>query len=166
MGGKGSGRKVGPCGTPAKYQWHWKRGESCELCKQAAAADRKRRDTQKRALRPKKVRIPKGSAFERNKELVRAEKLKRGQCADCGVVINERTIVFIDFDHRDPAQKAFTISREGKWAAMSDLINEMAKCDAVCRNCHALRTHDNRHFAFRKVPTFAPTLFDCDGLHG
>lgn len=172
MGGKGSGRKVGPCGTAGKYQWHWKRGESCELCKQAAAAYAREKYAKKRKKLGKPVGTiksgpkPTGTKKGRNKELVRAEKLRRGQCADCGIVINERTIVFIDFDHRDPTDKSFTISYEMHKVHASDLIAEMAKCDAVCRNCHALRTHDQKHHLFRRVTVSAPTLFDCDGLHG
>lgn len=65
---------------------------------------------------------------------------------DCGMEINERTVICIDFDHRDPNDKAFTISYEMDKATEEALIAEIAKCDAVCRNCHAYRTHDNKHY--------------------
>ena len=155
MGGKGSGRKVGPCGTASKYQWHWKRGEQCELCKAAYAA-------YYRGRYKRKTPIQRGpTKYHSNVELVRAEKLRRGACMDCGLVIDERTIVCIDFDHRDPNDKAFTISYEMRDAHASDLIAEMAKCDAVCRNCHALRTHDRQDHKHRKTArATVPTLFD------
>lgn len=158
MGGKGSGRKVGPCGTPGKYQWHWKRGEHCELCKAAAAAYARER-YRKKPKKPPKQRGPKKA--QKNRELVRAEKFRRGACMDCGLVIDARTIVCIDFDHRDPHEKAFTISYEMANAHPSDLIAEMAKCDAVCRNCHALRTHDRQDHKHRNtLRATVPTLFD------
>ena len=154
MGGKGSGRKPSPCGTPAKYQWHWKRGEHCELCK-AAAAFYKRARYEKKAIQRGPTKV------QSNRELVRCEKLRRGACMDCGLVIDERTIVCIDFDHRNPHDKAFTISQEMSTAHPSDLIAEMAKCDAVCRNCHALRTHDRQDHKHRNTArATVPTLFD------
>lgn len=77
------------------------------------------------------------------------------------MIIDERTIVCIDFDHRDPHDKAFTISYEMGRVNDSDIIAEMAKCDAVCRNCHALRTHDNKHYLVRRTPAaILPSLFD------
>jgi hypothetical protein len=97
----------------------------------------------------------------RNRETVREEKLRRGACMDCGLIINERTIVCIDFDHRDPQLKSFQISDMMGRVKCSVLIEEMAKCDAVCRNCHALRTHDQQHhLVTRSIICAPPTLFD------
>ena len=159
MGGKGSGRKVGPCGTYSKHKWHWKRGEKCEQCRLAFNAHMKEYQRARRKKKPKKQRGP--TKLQSNRELVRAEKLRRGACMDCGLIIDERTIVCIDFDHRDPNDKAFTISYEMANAHASDLTAEMAKCDAVCRNCHALRTHDRQDHKHRNtVRATVPTLFD------
>jgi hypothetical protein len=48
----------------------------------------------------------------------------------------------MDFDHRDPSKKLFTIAG-GHALLMSraKLIAEVEKCDVVCANCHALRTY-------------------------
>ena len=149
MGGKGSGRVavVPSCGTTAGYRRHWKRKENCPACK-AAWADylrsRRKPKTQRRTASP--VLTP----LQKHREIVRNEKLRRGCCMDCGLVINERTIVCIDFDHRDPALKSFTISQQMGRGHCSDIIEEMAKCDAVCRNCHAIRTHESKHYLFRR----------------
>jgi hypothetical protein len=97
----------------------------------------------------------------RNRETVREEKLRRGACMDCGLIINERTIVCIDFDHRDPQQKSFQISDMIGRVKCSVFIEEMAKCDAVCRNCHALRTHDKQHHLVSRTTVMnSLTLFD------
>lgn len=87
-------------------------------------------------------------------------KLQRGSCCDCGLIINAETICCIDFDHRDPQDKSFTIAY--KMGAVPDnlLIAEIAKCDAVCRNCHAIRTHKAKHWAFRKSTTNEINLFN------
>jgi hypothetical protein len=47
----------------------------------------------------------------------------------------------MDFDHRDPADKAFRVT-EGRATLMSRarLLAEVGKCDIVCANCHRIRT--------------------------
>lgn len=155
MGGKGSGRKPAPCGTHAGYLRHRKFKEDCSVCK-AAHADYKRS-----IYKAKPPRIKGLTPLQKHRELVRNEKLRRGSCLDCGLIIDERTIVCIDFDHRDPAEKSFTISYMMGRVHISDMIEEMAKCDAVCRNCHALRTHAGQHHLYRREPcTLQATLFD------
>jgi hypothetical protein len=60
--------------------------------------------------------------------------LSRRSCADCG----EFDPRVLEFDHlRD---KKFDITRglrQRPWAA---LLDEIAKCDVVCANCHRRRT--------------------------
>jgi hypothetical protein len=158
MGGKGSGRVavVPSCGTTAGYRRHQRNNEeSCSQCKAAW------NDYYRSRYKPKPPRIKNLTLVEKHRELIRNEKLRRGACMDCGLVIDERTIVCIDFDHRDPAAKSFTISYMMGKAHISDMIEEMAKCDAVCRNCHALRTHAGQHHLYRREPcTTKATLFD------
>jgi hypothetical protein len=152
---KKKGRPLAPCGTDGAYQRHWKAGESCAVCTKAHA-DRKRARYVAKLKPPKMLPLA-----VRNRETVREEKLRRGACMDCGLVINERTIVCIDFDHRDPQLKSFQISDMIGRVKCSVLIEEMAKCDAVCRNCHALRTHDQQHhLVTRSIIGASPTLFD------
>ena len=66
-------------------------------------------------------------------------KIARGDCMDCGYEMSERTARAFDWDHRDPHTKSFELSNPPKGATMTELLDEMAKCDVVCRNCHALR---------------------------
>ena len=155
MGGKGSGRPLAPCGTVAAYQRHRKLGEDCSQCKEASRLNAKNN------YKPKVRKPALLTQLQRNKETVRNEKLRRGSCVDCGLVIDQRTIVCIDFDHRDPQQKSFTISYVMGRVDCSMLIEEMSKCDAVCRNCHALRTHKDKHWLVcRDNKELSPSLFD------
>ena len=63
--------------------------------------------------------------------------LKGRPCADCG---REYPSYVMQFDHRDPATKAFNIgSAESK--TLEALQHEADKCDVVCANCHAARTY-------------------------
>jgi formate-dependent nitrite reductase cytochrome c552 subunit len=65
--------------------------------------------------------------------------LRRVPCTDCG----QRYEPFqMDFDHRDPSTKLFTLMT-GRAMLMSTakLLAEVAKCDIVCANCHRDRTY-------------------------
>jgi hypothetical protein len=89
--------------------------------------------------------------------------LKRGlACLDCG---GSFPPVCIDFDHRDPDDKLFTISSMVLTLGLSPrVLAEIAKCDPVCANCHRLRTERQRqaglirHGRPRIVPP--PTIVD------
>jgi hypothetical protein len=62
-------------------------------------------------------------------------------CSDCG----ETDPVVLEFDHL--GDKAFNIAkglRDRSWKA---LIDEIAKCDIVCANCHRRRTAIRGGFA-------------------
>lgn len=59
-------------------------------------------------------------------------------CADCGC----SNWLLLQFDHRDPKSKEFSISAicNNYVGGLTSLIKEIAKCDVVCANCHVLRT--------------------------
>ena len=61
-------------------------------------------------------------------------------CADCGGRFPKPCM---DFDHRDPAQKSFTVSG-GMPRGLASVLREIAKCDVICANCHRLRTETQR----------------------
>jgi hypothetical protein len=50
----------------------------------------------------------------------------------------------MDFDHRDPATKRSAVTRMIGRAGTSRILEEVAKCDIVCANCHRLRTFRRR----------------------
>jgi hypothetical protein len=62
-------------------------------------------------------------------------------CVDCGVV---HPYFVCDFDHRLGREKSFEIASKGALLAtterMTEVYAEIAKCDYVCKNCHAVRT--------------------------
>jgi hypothetical protein len=66
-------------------------------------------------------------------------------CVDCGQRFAPHAM---DFDHRDPREKSFTICSSRASLKNRDLIlAEVAKCDVVCVNCHRLRSR-TRHRAW------------------
>lgn len=63
---------------------------------------------------------------------------KDAPCKDCG---NKYPYYVMDLDHRDPSTKCATPSDLLATAWTLDRVSaEIAKCDAVCANCHRERT--------------------------
>lgn len=71
------------------------------------------------------------------KRMLILNKLKSNPCSDCGIIYQPCQM---DFDHKDPKTKYFTIGAVLR-RKMSIFQAELAKCDLVCSNCHRLRTH-------------------------
>lgn len=66
------------------------------------------------------------------------DSIKLGRpCADCGGSFHPCAM---DFDHRDPETKAFTIACSMS-RVRAAILAEIDKCDLVCANCHRVRTH-------------------------
>lgn len=64
-------------------------------------------------------------------------------CTDCNV---SYPYYVMDFDHLDPKEKSFAVSKIERAKTVERLLQEVAKCDLVCSNCHRVRTH-NRGYA-------------------
>lgn len=56
---------------------------------------------------------------------------------DCG---KRFPTVCMDFDHRDPSTKKHNVSRMTVRGSERLLLDEIAKCDLVCANCHRVRS--------------------------
>lgn len=65
---------------------------------------------------------------------------KNVSCVDCHV--NYPPYV-MDFDHRNPEEKLFHISKPMSHNK-EEIIAEIKKCDVVCANCHRIRTFIKR----------------------
>lgn len=68
------------------------------------------------------------------------QEYKKVPCADCGETYPPYVM---DFDHREGEEKLFLVSKvqhHGK----QKILDEIAKCDVVCSNCHRERTHQRK----------------------
>lgn len=129
MGAPGSTRPDGSkvCNTPDCYQIvDAPQLVSCLRCRE------RRRKYNKRSRVIKRVQ---------RRELINNR--KKQPCTDCGRKYHP---VCMDFDHRDPTQKARTprgkpwhLSKMAVKCGLNQLIAELGKCDVVCANCHRLR---------------------------
>jgi hypothetical protein len=66
------------------------------------------------------------------------DSLKNVPCADCGI---KYPPYVMDFDHLPEFQKVDNIPRlVNKRVNKQALLDEIAKCEVVCSNCHRIRT--------------------------
>lgn len=77
---------------------------------------------------------------------LRAIKLERG-CTDCGTREGR-----LEFDHvPERGAKKRSIANMVQWS-WSAILEEVAKCDVVCRPCHAVRTRNRGQYTFQAKP--------------
>jgi hypothetical protein len=140
MGGVGSGRLPGTkaiCGTKAKYNYHLRRGETCQMCKDANAAWTRARN----GSRPRVLRQPPSIRKEDRREWLIDQKVARVACMDCHKKVERDNTFVFDYDHREPDQKTEAISTMLHSWTTDRLLHEMDKCDLICANCHRVRTN-------------------------
>ena len=71
-------------------------------------------------------------------------KLAKG-CTDCGYADHPMAL---HFDHRPGERKLFNVAT-GVWGYSPKKVwDEIAKCDVVCANCHAIRTGERMGFSY------------------
>ena len=86
--------------------------------------------TDPRQLRRARGRKKDARRRDENRAALNEYKAERG-CAECG----ESDPTCLDFHHRDPGEKSFSISKKIKHS-MAKIMDEVAKCDILCANCH------------------------------
>jgi hypothetical protein len=104
--------------------------------------------SRKREKRRRKRRLREVNKWRERRDvitLVIAAKSKL--CMDCGFPEPGTYDVFphwvMDFDHRPGTRKRGNVSamaRDPRFS-ITQIVNEMAKCDVVCSNCHRDRTY-------------------------
>ncbi len=104
-----------------------------------AAAAKKHYEANKAVIieRSKKKNGERREMFKR----VTAEYLSTHHCVDCG----ESDPIVLDFDHVR-GEKRCNIAEAGRvLSSLSDLEEEIAKCEIRCANCHRRVTYSRRH---------------------
>ena len=61
-------------------------------------------------------------------------------------------------DHEDPAQKLFNLS-DARSKPIDLVLAECQKCNLMCHNCHAVKTHQNRDHLVRRDATTTQTEY-------
>ena len=78
------------------------------------------------------------------RDLINKIKTDRG-CAKCGYNTHPAAL---DFNHVH-GEKSFGVGQDPK-VAMHKLLEEIAKCEILCANCHRVHTAKNRHWQTKR----------------
>jgi hypothetical protein len=74
--------------------------------------------------------------YKENRALIDGIKLSSG-CIDCGYRSHPAAL---EFDHLPGCEKKDTLARLAGVKSRQRILDEIAKCEVVCANCHAIRT--------------------------
>jgi len=84
-------------------------------------------------------------ALRQERTVYLIEYFAKHPCVDCG----ERDPVVLEFDHLDPDTKAFNIGASLSYRRWQSILDEIEKCEVVCRNCH--RRRESRRIGAARV---------------
>ena len=88
-----------------------------------------------------KMKYAESSRKARNARREKLKELKSGPCTDCGV---SYPYYVMQFDHVG-TDKVADVSKLISLKAWQTVLDEIKKCELVCANCHAERTHFRRN---------------------
>jgi hypothetical protein len=86
-----------------------------------------------------KEKFKQRSKISQQKKQAFINELKNKPCLDCGISYKPW---IMQFDHRNPKDKLFNIAERKNCYGFDIIEKETNKCDVVCANCHAERTHN------------------------
>src|SRR5690242_15313873 len=100
----------------------------------------KQKEAQRRYYERNKARVKDVARDRRNlvRKFLQEYKQSRG-CMDCKI---KYPYWILQFDHRPGEEKLGTLATMGTLVGLDKVKEEVEKCDVVCANCHADRTHD------------------------
>jgi hypothetical protein len=143
--------KCGAEKTDEDFAWRVKssgtRQSHCRDCRRSYDVASYKDQPRRRAV----VMAANAKQVARKQAYVRAA--LEGGCVDCGLD-DMRTL---EFDHLDGVEKVagvMSLARSG--ASITRIQAEIDKCEVVCRNCHAIRTHERAGWEWA-IPAGATT---------
>jgi len=137
---------------------------SAQTSQQKAARERAaQRWAKQRAEKAVRIPLRRKQHLSRVRQLVIAEKLRRGKCEwPEGCPLPNPTLETLhafDFDHRNPDEKKYALSKIRAQSEM-DVLREMDKCDLLCAYHHRIRTQRDRHQVLNKSKEAQLVLFN------
>jgi hypothetical protein len=147
VGGKrldsGDQRRCGVCGELKPFdEFAWRRkvrGQRDNMCR-GCRADYKRDHYEANKQRYVDQARERKQALAAKRMTYLIEFLKTHPCVDCG----ETDPLVLEFDHL--VDKAFDIGAAIPYRRWQSILDEIAKCEVVCANCHRRRTSRRRGF--------------------
>jgi hypothetical protein len=159
---RASKRSIGICSNHNEYQNEWRELRKtetigprpvCKIC--GKILDRRakfemcghhpeaRRARQKVYRSQSNHKESKRRSYERFQKFINQLKIESG-CIDCGY---KEHPVALDFDHKPGTVKCFPIGN-GNSRSREKVLEEIAKCEVRCSNCHRIRTYERKQFGY------------------
>jgi hypothetical protein len=118
-------------------QRQWKRSHPIKFSKQHTQTSLLPRLARAKGEAPK---VTRKKAVDKANALI--IEIKREPCVDCGGRFHHSAM---DFDHMPGFTKGDTVSNlSSKGKPWARILEEIAKCQLVCANCHRVRTYNRR----------------------
>ncbi len=133
----------------------------CKRCDTVKASDQFYRRRKGTDLSPYCKICTKNQAVERQRTLkMKAIAYKGGKCEKCGY---SKCPAALDFHHRDPLEKEFSMASKVRKGWKKELIEELDKCALLCANCHREAHWEEKEFfnLSPKKPAKVHTCSDC-----
>ena len=130
--------------TLGEFYWQNKsRGNKDAACKVCRTIQKKKY----RKENPEGYRLYEIKIRYKNRQGI-LEYMLEHPCIICG----EDDPVVLEFDHRNPSEKCFTISDAcSQKMRLDKIMLEVKKCDVLCANCHRRKTAKDRGYYNHKV---------------
>lgn len=136
--------------TKFKTEFYKRKDRPSGVMSHCKECEKDRRDSRKeyhkqasvKSYQKNKKKVNQRSKVVGDVKMQKIDELKKAPCTDCK---NTFPTECMEFDHRDPSTKSFTMSR-ARWKRWEEIEAEIAKCDLVCANCHRIRTKANGHY--------------------
>lgn len=111
---------------------------NCKECQRQSSREHyQRNQSEIRA----KTELSRAEAIRRNTQIIE-DYLKEHPCVDCGF----SNPIALDFDHvRGVKLGSISEMKKDGWSPET-LIEEIAKCEIRCANCHRIRHHNARQY--------------------
>jgi hypothetical protein len=111
-------------------------------CKECVASYYSNRYSNDEEYRKSQLERYKKYAFEKRQKIYDIIlRYKQKPCQDCGISYPP---CVMDFDHIDGTTKKSGLAKTGNFKNEEEVINEIAKCELVCANCHRMRTQKRK----------------------
>ena len=126
----------------SEYQHYGQKQSRCRPCRRAYDREYHANRSDSEKLRKASLQTQR---YKKNLQWVRDVKAQK-RCVDCGT----RDYRVLHFDHLPEYEKVISIAdalRRGY--SQKKIMDEMAKCEVVCANCHSIRVFEEREVKVR-----------------
>lgn len=101
----------------------------------------KQREAQRKSYHKNKTLVRQRSKEQRKRNYAWLCEQKSAPCVDCNLTWPPYVM---EYHHRDPTEKLGAVATLLINAGRQRVIDEIAKCDLLCSNCHRIREHGER----------------------